>query len=88
MLEKSQLIINTTEKKMLFAILEELREIRALLGAGVMQEPETEQIDPVELKRNDILDMIKRLPEKQRPDLWPRLPNTELIKHLRKEGVL
>lgn len=89
MLNKDELTINNTERKLLWGIYQTLQEIKTLL-----QEPATAERTPVsgfkpqleELKRNELMALVKALPDKVKPDGWSKLPNTELISLLKKEG--
>lgn len=91
MLNKDELTINNTERKLLWGIYQTLQEIKALL-----REPATAEQTPVseakprleleELKRNDLMALVKALPDKVKPEGWSKLPNAELIRLL-KEGA-
>lgn len=82
MLDKSELTLNNTERKLLYGIYETLQEIKALLMPATAEQ--TAAVDFDSLKRNELMALVKNLPEK--PDSWSKLGNKELIKLL-KEGV-
>ena len=81
MLDKNELTLNNTERKLLFGIYETLQEIKALLVPATAEQTAA---DFDSLKRNELMALVKNLPEK--PDSWSKLGNKELIKLL-KEGV-
>ena len=82
MLNRNELTLNSTERKLLYGIYETLQEIRSLLQPATAEQ--TGIIDYDSLKRHEIMALVKELPDK--PEGWARLSNTELIKLL-KEGV-
>jgi hypothetical protein len=82
MLNKNDLVLNTTETKILYGIYEILQEIKTLLQPATREQVEAANLES--LKRNDLMSLIKALPEK--PEGWSKLPNPELIKLL-KEGA-
>ena len=88
MLNKNELILNNTERKLLFGIYETqqeqlkvLQEIKTLLVPATAEQTAA---DFDSLKRNDLMALVKALPEK--PEGWSKLGNKELIKLL-KEGA-
>lgn len=94
MLSRDDVVLNSSETKILWGIYETLQEIRDLMGRGATipvpvtreQTADSEVDVPLdELKRNDLMALIKAMPNK--PDRWSSLSNTELVNLLRKEGV-
>ena len=82
MLDKNELTLNNTERKLLFGIYETLQEIKTLLVPATAEQ--TAAVDFEALKRNDLMALVKALPEK--PEGWSKLSNVELIRLL-KEGA-
>ena len=82
MLNKDELTLNNTERKLLFGIYETLQEIKTLLVPATAEQ--TAAVDFDALKRNDLMALVKALPEK--PEGWSKLSNAELIRLL-KEGA-
>ena len=82
MLDKNELTLNNTERKLLFGIYETLQEIKTLLVPATAEQ--TAAVDFDALKRNDLMALVKALPEK--PEGWSKLSNVELIRLL-KEGA-
>ena len=83
MLNKDELTLNNTERKLLFGIYETLQEIKTLLVPATAEQ--TAAADYDSLKRNDLMALVKALPEK--PEGWSKLSNKELINLLKKEGA-
>jgi len=81
MLNRNELTLNTTERKILYGIYETLQEIRVLLVPATAEQTAA---DLDSLKRNDLMALVKALPNK--PESWSKLTNPELIKLL-KEGA-
>jgi hypothetical protein len=81
MLNKDELTLNNTERKLLWGIYETLQEIKSLLVPATREQTGA---DFDSLKRNELMALVKNLPE--RPDSWSKLGNKDLIKLL-KEGV-
>ncbi len=81
MLDKNELTLNNTERKLLWGIYETLQEIKTLLVPATAEQTAA---DFDSLKRNELMAMVKALPDK--PEGWPKLSNPELIKLL-KEGA-
>lgn len=82
MLNKDELTLNNTERKLLFGIYETLQEIKTLLVPATAEQ--TAAVDFDSLKRNELMALVKALPEK--PEGWSKLSNVELIRLL-KEGA-
>jgi hypothetical protein len=82
MLNKDELTLNNTERKLLFGIYETLQEIKTLLVPATAEQ--TAAVDFDSLKRNELMALVKALPEK--PEGWSKLSNAELIRLL-KEGA-
>lgn len=82
MLNKDELTLNNTERKLLFGIYETLQEIKALLVPATAEQTAAADFDS--LKRNELMALVKALPEK--PEGWSKLSNAELIRLL-KEGA-
>lgn len=83
MLHKEELTLNNSERKMLWGIYETLQEIKALLRPATAEQTETVDLDS--LKRNDLMALVKALPEK--PEGWPKLTNKQLIELLKEGGI-
>ena len=81
MLNKNELTLNNTERKLLYGIYEALQEIKSLLVPATAEQTAA---DLDSLKRNELMSLVKALPDK--PEGWSKLPNPELIKLL-KEGA-
>ena len=88
MLDKSELTLNNTERKLLYGIYEThcetlkvLQEIKTLLVPATAEQT---TVDFDSLKRNELMALVKNLPEK--PDSWSKLGNKELIKLLKDGG--
>ena len=81
MLNKSELTLNNTERKLLWGIYETLQEIKSLLVPATAEQT---AVDYDSLKRNELMPLVKALPEK--PEGWSKLSNVELIRLL-KEGA-
>ena len=81
MLNKNELTLNNTERKLLYGIYETLQEIKSLLVPATAEQT---AVDFDSLKRNELMALVKTLPEK--PEGWSKLGNQELIRLL-KEGV-
>ena len=81
MLDKNELTLNNTERKLLWGIYETLQEIKTLLVPATREQT---AVDYDSLKRNELMSLVKALPEK--PEGWSKLGNQELIRLL-KEGV-
>jgi hypothetical protein len=89
MLKRDDVILNNSDTKILWAIFETLQEIKALLQvpATAEQTQESKAETSLEgLKRNDLMALVKALPDKVKPEGWSKLPNAELIRLL-KEGA-
>lgn len=94
MLSRDDVVLNSSDTKILWGIYETLQEIRDLMGRGAtIPVPATREqtadgatsLNILEgLKRNELMALVKALPEK--PEGWPKLGNAELIKLL-KEGA-
>lgn len=92
MLSRDDVVLNSSDTKILWGIYETLQEIRGLMGRGAtIPVPATREqtADGATyilegLKRNELMALVKALPEK--PEGWPKLGNAELIKLL-KEGA-
>jgi len=82
MLNKDELTLNNTERKLLFGIYETLQEIKTLLVPATAEQA---AVDFESLKRNELMALVKALPEK--PEGWSKLSNKELINLLKKEGA-
>ena len=82
MLNKDDVILNNSDTKILWAIYETLQEIKALLVPATAEQ--TAAVDFDSLKRNELMALVKALPEK--PEGWSKLSNVELIRLL-KEGA-
>ena len=71
MLKRDDVILNNSNTKILWAIFETLQEIK-----GLLQVPATAEQTPVseakpqleELKRNDLMALVKALPDKVKPE--------------------
>lgn len=89
MLNKSELTLNNTERKLLWGIYETLQEIKALLVPATAEQTPVSEVRPQlkELKRNDLMALVKALPADKKPDSWSQLTNVELIDLLKKEGA-
>lgn len=90
MLNKSELTLNNTERKLLWGIYETLQEIKALLQvpATAEQTQESKAETSLEgLKRNDLMALVKALPTEVKPEGWTRFTNQEMINLLKKEGA-
>ena len=90
MINREGLILNTTERKLLWGIYQSLQEIKDLLGGSATREQtqNSEVVTPLEnLKRNEIMALVKALPDEARPEGWTRFTNIELINLLKREGV-
>lgn len=86
-IDRKELVLNSTERKLLWGIYETLQEIKGLLLVSAAREQTVNgKVDDrlEELKRNELMALVKDLPEK--PEGWSKLPNAELIDILRKEG--
>ncbi len=81
MLDKNELTLNNTERKLLWGIYETLQEIKTLLVPATIEQTAA---DYDSLKRNDLMALVKALPDK--PEGWSKLGNQELIRLL-KEGA-
>jgi hypothetical protein len=86
-IDRKEVVLNSTEKKLLWGIYETLQEIKTLLMVPATREQTLDcQNDFLEgLKRNELMALVKDLPEK--PEGWSKLPNAELISLLKKEGA-
>lgn len=82
MLKRDDVILNNSDTKILWAIYETLQEIKALLVPATAEQTAAADFDS--LKRNELMALVKALPEK--PEGWSKLGNQELIRLL-KEGV-
>ena len=82
MLKRDDVILNNSDTKILWAIYETLQEIKTLLVPATAEQ--TAAVDFDALKRNDLMALVKALPEK--PEGWSKLSNAELIRLL-KEGA-
>ncbi len=90
MINREGLILNTTERKLLWGIYQSLQEIKDLLGESATREQtqSSEVVAPLEnLKRNEIMALVKSLPDEAKPEGWTRFTNVELINLLKREGV-
>ena len=83
MLNREELTLNNTERKILYGIYETLQEIRNLLLPAPAEQTGVE-VDYDSLKRNELMALVKALPDK--PEGWPKLKTPELI-NLLKEGA-
>jgi len=81
MLNRNELNLNSTEKKLLWGIYETLQEIKEMLPPATAEQTGA---DLDSLKRADLMAMVKALPDK--PDGWSKLTNADLVKLL-KEGA-
>ncbi len=89
MLKRDDVILNNSDTKILWAIYETLQEIKSMLQvpATAEQTQESKAETSLEgLKRNDLMALVKALPDKVKPEGWSKLPNAELIRLL-KEGA-
>lgn len=89
MLKRDDVILNNSDTKILWAIFETLQEIKSMLQvpATAEQTQESKAETSLEgLKRNDLMALVKALPDKVKPEGWSKLPNAELIRLL-KEGA-
>ena len=82
MLKRDDVILNNSDTKILWAIYETLQEIKALLVPATAEQTAAADFDS--LKRNELMALVKALPEK--PEGWSKLSNAELIRLL-KEGA-
>ena len=82
MLKRDDVILNNSDTKILWAIYETLQEIKTLLVPATAEQ--TAAVDFDSLKRNELMALVKALPEK--PEGWSKLSNAELIRLL-KEGA-
>ena len=91
MLDRNELTLNSTEKKLLWGIYETLQEIKNLLlvPAAYEQTADSETEGSLEdLKRHEIMALVKALPADKKPEGWSKLSNAELIDILtEKEGA-
>lgn len=96
MLDRDELTLNNSERKLLWGIYQTLQEINEkLIPTTVEQTTEkatsiTEYKDSIplrKLKRNDLMALIKDLPDHKKPDGWSKFTNAELIELLEREGV-
>jgi hypothetical protein len=89
MFERDELVLNTTDKKLLFAIHQTLQEIKALLPVPATREQTAEDraATPLEeMKRNELMALVRNLPDGVKPGRYQRFTNQELIDLLKKEG--
>lgn len=92
MINRDELILNTTEKKLLYGIYKTaqetnktMQEIKSLLQKQTNGQETKPNLD--NLKRSEIVALINSLPAENRPERWTTLPNVELINFLKKEGA-
>lgn len=81
MLNKTELTLNTTERKLLWGIYETLQEINSRLRPATAEQTGA---DLDSLSRKELMALVKELEVK--PEGWTRLGNQDLIKIL-KEGA-
>ena len=87
MLDKNELTLNNTERKLLWGIYETLQEIKGLLLVPAAYE-QTADRSLEDLKRHELMVLVKALPAEKKPEGWSKLSNAELIDILtEKEGA-
>jgi hypothetical protein len=89
MLNKDELTLNNTERKLLWGIYETLQEIKTLLVPATAEQTQESKVETSleGLKRNDLMALVKALPADKKPESWSKLSNKELINLLKKEGA-
>lgn len=89
-LNENEVTVNTTERKLLWGIYQTLQEIKGLLLVPVTAEQTAKEEEPKlsleGLKRNELLGLVKNLPDNVRPGRYQRWTNQEIIDFLEKEG--
>jgi hypothetical protein len=89
MLDKNELTLNNTERKLLWGIYETLQEIKDLLPVPAAYEQTALKKAPWgDLRRHELMALVKALPADKKPEGWSKLSNAELIDILtEKEGA-